>query len=397
MSAATRLLVALSLAGSAAACSSDDDGSSAADTATTAPDSQPTTGEDATTEPPDVEPDVVGVTPAPPGEPWATLAEWNLFADAVKQVPAEGVVRFDIISPLFTDYAAKHRFIWLPEDEQIGYRDDGIWDLPVGAIVVKTFAYPVDARDPGLGEHILETRLLVHEPDGWVPHTYVWDDAQTEAVRKVAGVFIDNSWIDADGNTREHLYVVPTTVECQGCHGDWPDTRLLGVKTDQLDHEGTGESNQIDAMASLGLFSETPTPASERRSFAPPDDAGVDVALRARAYLDANCSHCHSALGPIEGKTLFLDFDSTDPETNPPVNWGVCKIPTSAGSATCGYTYDVVPGEPDQSVMICRMKSTEADKLMPPLGRGLAHEEGIALISAWIEQLEPANCGGSSE
>ena len=333
-----------------------------------------------------------GVNPAPAGKPWDTLDEWRLFEDAAHQIPAEGVEPFEVISPLFSDYTAKHRFVWLPEGAHIGYRDDKVWDLPVGTIIIKTFAYPIDERAPATGERILETRLLVHEAGGWVPHTYVWDAAQTRAERKVAGTTLDVSWIDAGGATREHRYVVPTTNECQECHGKIPASLPLGLKTAQLDRplrDGTG--NQIDHLASLGWFSSTPTAAASRAHFAAPDSA-ADLTLRARGYLDANCAHCHSSSGDAGNKALYLDFASTVP-TASPANWGVCKVPTSAGGATCGYTYDVVPGDADHSIMVCRMESTRGADQMPPIGRGLAHAEGIALVRAWIDAMEPAGCG----
>lgn len=331
-----------------------------------------------------------GVSPAPYGSSYRTLAEWNLFADARTQTPAARVEPFAITSPLFSDYTAKHRFFWLPEGATITYRDEGVWGFPVGAIIVKTFSYPVDARDPSKGERILETRLLVHEPDGWVAHTYVWDEAQTEAVRQPAGDYIQVSWIDEAGATREHRYVVPNTNECQECHGLKPATDVLGPRTAQF--EGLPGDNLIDRWHAAGYFAQAPTPPAQRPRYAAPDDTSASLSDRARAYLEANCAHCHSPAGDVASKTLFLDFAHTDPATQPDSNWGVCKLPTSAGGATCGHTYDVVPGDADHSVMVCRMESTAGSDQMPPLGRGLVHSEGVALIRAWIDAMEPDDC-----
>jgi hypothetical protein len=85
----------------------------------------------------------------------------------------------------------------------------------------------------------------------------------------------------------------------------------------------------------------------------------------------------------------LLDFAATDPASQPPANWGVCKIPTSAGGATCGHTYDIVPGDPDRSIMICRMASTDLEVRMPPLGIRLVHAEGLALVRQWIASMPP--------
>ena len=76
------------------------------------------------------------------------------------------------------DAADKDRFIHLPDGLTIGYEEKARWQFPVGTILVKTFSYPLDARDPSLGRKLMETRLLVHESSGWTAHTYVWDEAQ---------------------------------------------------------------------------------------------------------------------------------------------------------------------------------------------------------------------------
>lgn len=339
---------------------------------------------------------VDGVNPAPVGSPWSTLSKWGLFEDARLQVPAAGVHPYEVISPLFSDYSEKHRFFWVPDGETIGYSDDGVWDFPVGSILIKTFAYR--QRNPTgydiADERILETRLLVREPDGWEPHSYVWNAAQTEAELKVAGVFVEASLVMADGESRETVYVVPTKNQCFECHGLGDKTGALGLKSEQLDrevHPREGVGNQLDRYQAAGLF--FPAPASARERFSAPDDTTAPLAHRARSYLDANCAHCHSPAGDTASKGLYLDFQSTDPAANPATQWGVCKLPTSAGGSTCGHTYDVVPGSPETSVMICRMASTEGKDQMPPVGRSIAHDEGLALISEWIDAMEPTGCG----
>src|SRR5699024_5628849 len=74
-----------------------------------------------------------------------------------------------------------------------------------------------------------------------------------------------------------------------------------------------------------------------------------DDALKQAAvdYLDINCAHCHSPTG-VQGisSQLFLnhDYDGTDHKR------GVCKIPGSAGGATGGNSYDIVPGSAEESI-----------------------------------------------
>jgi hypothetical protein len=48
---------------------------------------------------------------------------------------------------------------------------------------------------------------------------------------------------------------------------------------------------------------------------------------------------------------------------------------------------DVVPGDPDNSLLICRMESIAAGERMAPLGRTIVHADGIALLREWVEEL----------
>ena len=326
----------------------------------------------------------------PVGERPDLLSEWSLFKDPSNQVPEDDVVPYDLISPLFTDYAVKHRFLVVPEGEKIGYTNEGAWDFPVGSILVKTFGYPIDERNPSLGENLLETRLLVHQTDGWAVFTYVYNEDQTDGARVTGGRTIPTSWIDNTGTTQSIDYAVPTNGACRKCHGTAERTRILAPQTGQLNRNndyGAGLINQIDHIASLGLFDTTPPAEPSRLRFTGPDDLSATATDRARGYLDANCGHCHSPEGETSEKNLFLDFASTDPITGNPGEWGVCKSPTSAGNADCAEVVDIVPGSPDDSLMVCRMEINTGG-LMPPIGRSVVHTEGIEIVSTWIADME---------
>lgn len=361
-------LVALSLFTLAAGCSSE---------APAAPDAGPT-----------------APTPAPFGSPYDNLDQWHLFADARAQKPAEGVIPYNVIAPLFSDYTSKHRFLWVPTGKQIGWQDTDRWDLPVGSIFIKTFAYPIDMRDAAKGERLLETRLLVREDAGWVGHTYEWDAAQKTATRKVAGDTIDAQWIDGSGATQTNAYSVPNTNICQECHGTNGKTGPLASRARQWNRDldyGKGPENQIDHLAALGLFDKAPPPAAMRQTLTDPFGDG-DVGERGRAYLDANCSQCHGVVGLAKGTAFWLDYDHTDPVKGNPTDFGICKVPASAGGATCGLGFDVVPGHSDQSIMPCRVAATEHKISMPPVGHNLVHAEGVALLKAWIDAMPPQLC-----
>src|SRR6185436_9179905 len=89
---------------------------------------------------------------------------------------------------------------------------------------------------------------------------------------------------------------------------------------------------------------------------------------------------------------LWLDWASTGP-TAPTNHWGYCKDrPSAAGGGTCGLLFDIVPGKPNESILICRTASTLPKEKMPTIGRNLVHTEGVQLLSDWIASLS-GRCG----
>src|SRR5262249_18528791 len=110
------------------------------------------------------------------------LSAWHLFAAAANQghlTPNSGVLPYDLNTPLFSDYADKYRFVWMPPGSSAEYKDDAAFEFPIGTIFAKSFAFPVDNhRDE---ERLIETRLLVRTNSAWVPLPYIWNVSQTEA------------------------------------------------------------------------------------------------------------------------------------------------------------------------------------------------------------------------
>lgn len=322
------------------------------------------------------------------------LCEWGFFeGDGARQQPVDGVVPYTVISNLFTDDAHKLRFVALPEGGTMTYDANEKWQFPAGTVIIKTFAYPHDARDLSQGYHLVETRLLVHEGDTWVPHIYRWNDEQTAAERFVPGTRVEVAWTDETGTKRNQPYRIPSTDDCKICHGGKEKPDLLGLRTRQLDlmvDDGNGGlKNQIDHFYDLGLLDQKPEPADSRTRLVDPfgDD---DLVLRARSYLDGNCAHCHREGGDAQSSGLWLNFENQDAE-----HYGVCKIPVAVGNGGGGLDYDIVPGYPEESILIFRMEHTEPDIKMPELG-GLAPDEaGTELMRAWIAGMEPKGCGGT--
>jgi hypothetical protein len=47
-----------------------------------------------------------------------------------------------------------------------------------------------------------------------------------------------------------------------------------------------------------------------------------------------------------------------------------------------------VKGKPSESILIYRMRSTDAGEMMPELSRKLVHHEGVELIKEWIKSIK---------
>jgi len=321
-------------------------------------------------------------------EPPSLLSELGLFTgNGSTQQPAKGVIPYDLTTPLFSDYASKYRFVKLPQGGSAKYDEEDSFAFPVGTLIGKTFAYPLDARNPEKGERLLETRVIFHRPEGWVGFAYVWNDEQTEATLKVAGAMLDVSWLQDDGKQQSLDYLVPNANQCKGCH-KWKDDKFLpiGPKARYLNKDFVykdGSENQLAHWTRLGALTGAPEPEAAPRLAVWDDETSGTVEQRARAWLEINCAHCHNPGGPARNSGLDLMASQHDP-----FKYGVFKPPVAAGRGSAGSIYGIVPGKPDESILIHRISSTKLDVMMPELGRRLVHKEGVALVRDWISQMQ---------
>jgi uncharacterized repeat protein (TIGR03806 family) len=331
-----------------------------------------------------VAPDPVAISALLAARPAPTLAAYRLFTDDGAQQPNAGVTPYALNTPLFSDYAEKSRFLYLPPGTHAAWRQTGALALPVGATLIKTFAYPADFRRPGEKVRKLETRLLIHRRSGWVALAYVWNDAQTEAVLKRAGKRIAVGFVDAQGQARQVDYHVPNANQCKECHSLAGRIAPIGVKARNLNGPFAypdGAENQLAHWVRTGLLTGAPDLAKAPRT-AVWDDPAEPLEARGRAYLDGNCGHCHNPRGMASNTGLFLDLEETRP-----ARLGIGKRPVAAGKGSGDLETDLAPGRPDASIVAYRMASTDPGVMMPELGRSLVHEEGLALVRAYIAQL----------
>ncbi len=319
--------------------------------------------------------------------PYPTLSEYGFFVGDLKELsPTTGVLPYELNSPLFSNYAEKSRFIFLPEGTTANYQEKEVFDFPVGTVIIKTFYYDNDLRDPSLGRRIIETRLLIHKTDGWHPASYLWNDTQEEADFTILGHLKDVSWIHSDGSQRSTQYYVPNKNDCKGCHNLDKQLTPIGPKARHLNGDFTYPDgsimNQLDKWKEMGYLGSTPALVDIHQAAIWNDPSTGDLNARARAYLDINCAHCHNPKGPAKNSALFLEFDREELYTI-----GVCKPPIAAGRGSGGHQFSIVPGSPETSIMYHRMNSTEVEVAMPELARSVVDEEGVALIGEWIQTM----------
>lgn len=319
-------------------------------------------------------------------EPPEKLTAYGLFRDMARQEPAKGVLPYDVNTPLFSDYTIKFRFVKLPPGTRARYHETEAFDFPVGTILVKTFAMPRDLRDATKGRRLIETRLLIRKPEGWVGLPYIWNDDASEAKLEGIGGTRDVRWVHNDGRERSLNYIIPSKNACMSCHENERVMRPIGPKARNLNREfayADGKENQLTRWRKAGLLVGGPSAGKGPRLPVWNDPKTGTLDARARAYLEVNCAHCHNPSGPARTSGLDLLASQTDP-----VKWGLGKPPIAAGRGTGGRAFDVVPGKPDASILLFRMQSTEPGVMMPELPRRLVDEEGVALIREWITKMK---------
>ncbi len=314
------------------------------------------------------------------------LSDYGFFKEPMaEQIPVNNIFPYRISTPLFTDYALKSRFIVLPDGKKVSYISSEEFDFPVGTIFIKTFYYPADFRAPEKDWQIIETRLLVHTPEGWIGYPYVWNAEQTDAILDISGNRQKVLWIDKRGKSQNVNYLVPNFNMCKGCHVIDKTFQPIGPKPRLLNcdnfYDGT-HKNQLEKMLELDMIDEMPSvetiPATAEWG-----SEHYTLNDRARAYLDVNCAHCHNSKGPANTSGLFLEYNEKDLK-----KLGVFKPPIAAGRGSGNLDFNIVPGKPDKSIFIFRIESTDPGILMPESGRKMVHKEGVALIRDWILSLE---------
>lgn len=308
------------------------------------------------------------------------LSDTGCFLDLETLAPGPDLIPYDVNSALWTDGAFKPRYMVVPSTKQIRTEDDGTWTFPEGSVLIKVFGFEFNADDPQ-SRRAVETRFMVRHDGRWEYSTYQWNDEGTEAEllseRKTVVYTVQ-------GEPLEYLF--PEYDDCISCHGAAIND-VLGPKTSQInrsrDYDGL-VSNQLLAMAEIDLLEleegEEIDPATEPRMANPHADEGT-LEEQARAYLDANCAHCHRPDGFADSGDHGLDFRYEVPLAES----GICD-PMKYFPDWVGLPR-VAPGDPEGSGIMQRFVIDDVLR-MPSIGTSTVDPFGVELLSDWIRQLD---------
>lgn len=313
--------------------------------------------------------------------PFDKLSDYNFFKGNLKELtPSYKVIPYELNSSLFSDYAKKKRFVWLPKGTKADFNDDfKPLNFPVGSMLIKNFYYENVA--PNNSTKLIETRLMYLTETGWKFAEYVWNDDQTEAYYDDSGSFTSIAW-SADGAEKTVNYRIPSKTECFTCHNSYGTPLPIGPKPQNLNKTittGSGLKNQLQFLQEEGILEAYDTSAIS--STVDWQDESESLELRVRSYLDINCAHCHSNQSYCDYRPVRFAFN----ENNQPKNLGVCVEPDVP---LAPFEDIVTPGESAKSMLLFRMSTQEQQYRMPLLGRTLQHAEGVALIETWINSLQ---------
>jgi uncharacterized repeat protein (TIGR03806 family) len=161
--------------------------------------------------------------------------------------------------------------------------------------------------------------------------------------------------------------------------------RPIGPSVRQLNRDfsySEVNENQLIHWNKIGLIDKLPPLNEIPKSPIWNNPQSGSLNDRARAWLDINCAHCHNEHGPAKTSGMFLAYNEKEP-----IKYGILKTPVAAGKGSGGRKFGIVPGKPEQSILLYRIESIDPGEMMPEVGRKLQHKEGIQLIKDWIKQL----------
>jgi uncharacterized repeat protein (TIGR03806 family) len=316
------------------------------------------------------------------------LSETGLFASLRGHRVQPGVIPYSVNAPYWADGAHMERFIALPGESSIEFNEREPWKFPEGAVLGQSLALEMERGNPQ-SRRWIETRVLLLEQGEWAGYTYQWNGEQTDAVLLAAGDDDRDFTITdprAPGGKRGQTWHYPSRTECLTCHSRQAGF-ALGFSTWQLnrEHEYDGVlANQLGTLAHIGALQTTNqnefiARLSRRPPLTNPYDTTANLTNRVRAYLHANCSHCHTEAGG--GNSAMELTAKTKLE-----NMHILDVRPQHDTFELPDARIIAPGHSERSVMFHRL-SHRGFGQMPPLSVNTVDEKAVELLKAWIQGL----------
>ena len=321
------------------------------------------------------------------------LSETGIFSNLNTLEVVDGIVPYDIVESFWSDGALKKRWIAIPNDgthdtpaEKINYSENGVWDFPVGSVLIKHFDLMVDDNNPNITRKI-ETRLSIMGQDGkFYFLTYNWNEAQTDATLEGYGLDETINIATTTGGTRTQTWHFPTNSECINCHND-ANKGALGIRARYLNKDYTYDetgitANQLVTLSHLGILDEVITDADTPAILTGKSiyDTNATLEEKARSYLDLNCAYCHRTETSNRANFDLRLINSL--EATNLLNAGILS-PLGIPDEKIVY-----PGDASKSILFHRMNSVDPAIMMPPLAKSIIDQDAVDLIEDWINQLQ---------
>ncbi|MEI6466615.1 MAG: PQQ-dependent sugar dehydrogenase [Verrucomicrobiota bacterium] len=318
----------------------------------------------------------------------AKLSETGLFADLPRAVPAPGLLPYEVNAPGWHDGATLQHFVALPENGAVVPRPGKAWELPDNTVLVQTLTR--DGRR-------LETRILLKQQNDWAGYTYLWDEAQRDAVLAEK----TGADLTLPGGAP---WRVPSRAECMMCHsreanfalslnegqlnhgdqlGQWERLGLLAVDLPAYERgRRAGNSGGRGMRPQPGQRRPPPTTLLPRSPewltrYVPVTATAAPLEARARTYLAVNCAHCHTQNG---GGNSVMNFEWT----------ASIERMVAFGQKPQHGDFDLVDarimaaGDAGRSVLVPRV-AMRGPGQMPPVGSRVPDTEGVRVLAEWIQ------------
>jgi putative heme-binding domain-containing protein len=311
------------------------------------------------------------------------LSETGLFRDVAKQIPADGVLPYEVNVERWADGAKGERWVAMPgtgkvavADKELGVLERGRWLFPEGTVFAKTYSVgPKDGQ--ASASRRVETQMLYFDGLQWGAYGYRWNDSQTDAdlvpARGIDEV-LEIKDTASPGGIRRVPWRYFSRVECSRCH-NMRENFAPGFSALQLDRPASG-GNQLALLTAIGCAAGRSTDPKTPPPLAAPQGSTGSLELRARSYLHANCSSCHRFGGGGSVPSLM------NLET-PLVDARLIDSRPVQGDLGLPEGRIIAAGDPARSVLLYRM-SLEGRGHMPYLGSKEVDERGVLLIRDWI-------------